>query len=124
MKTDTAFAIYLTFLAALYVRAIDVAVHAYYTVSLAVLTTSAFFILVGDALIPSADSEEETPTLTIILYLVASALAMTTPRGPPLHFPRENIYSATVLDSARPEAHDSHNVNELTSKRPPVFTSP
>ncbi|KAJ6598201.1 multidrug resistance-associated ABC transporter [Mycena vulgaris] len=124
---NTAFALYLALVAALSVPTTDRTAHAYYTVTVAVLSTSALLILVGDALVPgstegvSISSGSRIPTL--MLYLAASALALTTPRGPPLHFPPEKIYSAKVIAIARTRTEENVNGYAGALFSTPIFNT-
>ncbi|KAJ7220715.1 multidrug resistance-associated ABC transporter, partial [Mycena pura] len=98
----TAFALYLILLAALSIPTRHIATHAYSTVTLSILTTTAFCILGGDALIPAPDvARFELKSIILVLYLAASALSLTTPRGPLLHFPSESLYPPNISISAR-----------------------
>ncbi|KAJ7097582.1 hypothetical protein C8R44DRAFT_889121 [Mycena epipterygia] len=114
---NSAFAVYLALMASLSVFTTNAVAHAYYTVTLAILSTTALLLLVGGVVIHGGDfSTSEMKWYRILLYLVASAFSLTMHRGPPLHFPPEKIYSAKVSDSAR--IHAENNVNGFTDASP------
>ncbi|KAJ7843082.1 putative ATP-binding cassette transporter [Mycena olivaceomarginata] len=101
-STQIVFAAYLAFLAALSLRTLDRSALAYYTTTLAVLTTGAFLILLADSLVPSPLNDDVSwmQLLPLVLYLAASALALTTPRGPGLYYISSKIYPQKIYDSA------------------------
>ncbi|KAJ7489160.1 multidrug resistance-associated ABC transporter [Mycena latifolia] len=117
---QTAFAVYLALVAVVSACTTDRGAHAYYTMTLAVLTTSTACILMADALIPGSAKRLSAaswyPNPTLALYLAASALALAIPSGPELHFPPENIYSDKVTASAR--IHAENNVNGSADASP------
>ncbi|KAJ7779182.1 multidrug resistance-associated ABC transporter [Mycena metata] len=111
------FPAYLSFIAAISLSTRDRTDHAYYTTTLAVLAASALIILFIDVLIPSSSSSQphQHDVLVLGLYLVASALILTMPRGPRLDYPPENIYSEKVLSLAHAS---TVNVNGVVDASP------
>ncbi|KAF7377450.1 Multidrug resistance-associated ABC transporter [Mycena sanguinolenta] len=102
-------------------RARDRAALMHYTATLAFLTTSACLIFLADALIPpSVDPNfSSTQIITLALYLTASALALTTPRGPPLYYSPSKIYSAKLYESASAASTSAtNNVNNVVDGSP------
>jgi hypothetical protein len=112
-STQIVFAAYLAFLAALSLRTLDRSALAYYTTTLAVLTTGAFLILLADSLVPSSFNADVSwmQLLPLVLYLAASALALTTPRGPGLYYTSSKIYPQKIYDSATASNPAAKNVN-------------
>ncbi|KAJ7176827.1 hypothetical protein C8R46DRAFT_44959 [Mycena filopes] len=99
---------YLAFLAALSVATTDRTAHAYYTTTLAVLSTSAFILLLVDFIIPSPSVSNPGRRCHLVIYLAISALALTMPRGPQLYYPPQNVYAKRILNSGH---GSSVNVN-------------
>ncbi|KAJ7677814.1 hypothetical protein DFH06DRAFT_1291240 [Mycena polygramma] len=113
------YAAYLALMATASVCTADLAAHTYYTRTLAALSSSAFFALLADAIIPAAEAQPRVATLqilTLVLYSAATSLAVTTPRGPLLYYPPDKIYSAKVLDSKGISA--ANNVNGVVNASP------
>ncbi|KAJ6551152.1 hypothetical protein B0H19DRAFT_1156687 [Mycena capillaripes] len=113
------YVVYLALVAAVSICTADRASHAYYTTTLAILSSSAFFILLTDALVPSFETEAsltELQIINLVLYLAASALALTIPRGPLLHYPLDEVYTTKISDSARtPEASNVNGVVDAST---------
>lgn len=116
--SKTSFTAYLALLAFLSLRTGERTAHVHYTTSLAVLSSSTFLILLADALVPEVGSSKLTDlyqyqNIFLMLYLAASALALTTPRGPPLYYPPQNIYPTKRmnLDSTGAPVEKENNVN-------------
>ncbi|KAJ7054182.1 multidrug resistance-associated ABC transporter [Mycena amicta] len=101
------FLLYLLLLAVLSARTQDLETHARLNAILASLTSTALLILASDALVPSTDIVSSLST--IALYLVATSIALTIPRGPLQHFPAANIYAPSVIASAKdPRPNNVH----------------
>ncbi|KAJ6482536.1 multidrug resistance-associated ABC transporter [Mycena sanguinolenta] len=115
-----AFAAYMAVLVALSLRTREQAALAYCTGTLAFLTTSGCLILLVDALIPSsADADFFSTRIILGLYLTASALALTTPRGPPLHYSPEKVYPAKLHESVSTASTSAtNNVNGVVDASP------
>lgn len=114
----TSFTAYLALLAFLSLRNAERAAHVHYTTSLAGLSSSAFLILLADALVPEVSSSKVTDlyqyqNIFLVFYLAASALALATPRGPPLYYPPQNIYPTKMMnsDSTGAPVEKENNVN-------------
>lgn len=98
--------------------------HSDYMIHLSGLTFIAFAPLAISALVPnepiSVYAELEDMTVkglyyaVIVFYGVSCALAITTPLGPALHYPKELIYSEKTVTSITNQAHD--NVCGVTGK--------
>ena len=82
--------------------------HAYSIIHLSALTFLATVLLTATAILPS----KPMPIISVFrsssvplalwytvyaLYAVSMAIAVTTPRGPPLHFPADKIYSQKTV---------------------------
>ncbi|TBU28095.1 multidrug resistance-associated ABC transporter [Dichomitus squalens] len=129
----TAFALYALILASRSVNQ-TYSAHATAIVHLSALTFTAFVFLAITAIIPSSPfpfSGIPAPSslmwgsawvkdgaplglwyATLALYFAAAAVAVTTPRGPKLHFPSERMYSAKTLMQTTSRYED--NVDEIT----------
>ncbi|KAI8972894.1 ATP-binding cassette transporter [Trametes punicea] len=98
--------------------------HSRSVVHLSVLTFFATALLTTTAILPSKPMPvisvfgSSTPPLALwytvyALYAVCMAIVATTPRGPPLHFPSEKIYSEKTLMQVT--SHYEDNVCGITS---------
>ncbi|KAJ6618215.1 hypothetical protein B0H10DRAFT_2217975 [Mycena sp. CBHHK59/15] len=117
-SAPTAFTAYLLLFSTLSLNANDGASHSYYVMTVAVLIGSSSCLFAGVALFPSSEREFSSfPTILryqgFALYLVSSAVVITTPSGPPLHFPLDKIYSKQTVEAVR--SHAANNVNEFAS---------
>jgi hypothetical protein len=126
----TLFTAYLALLAFLSLRTGERTAHVHFTTSLAVLSSSAFLILLADALVPEVGSSELTDlyqyqNIFLVFYLFASALALATPRGPPLYYPPQNIYPTKMMnsDSTGTSAEKENNVNGVVGAHPSSLPS-
>lgn len=91
--------------------------HSEYMIHLSGLTSMAFVPLAISALVPnepiSISAELEDMMVkglyyaVIAFYGVSCALAITTPLGPALHYPKELIYSEKTVASITNQAHDN-----------------
>ena len=94
-------------------------------IALLVLTTLAFVLLGFTALFPrvrasisSLADDSEPRFLHVVWYVVlglyafSTAIAITTPLGPPLHFPVSRIYSEKTVAAITNQARD--NVSGIT----------
>ncbi len=117
-----AFAGYIFVIAARSIRQ-EYALHSRYIVHLSVLTSLAISLLGTTTLLPSSpmpvtsivsDSMLDTALwyTSLVLYLFACILIVTTPRGPPLHFPPERIYSEKTVTAITSRCKD--NVSSIT----------
>ncbi|EIN12781.1 multidrug resistance-associated ABC transporter [Punctularia strigosozonata HHB-11173 SS5] len=98
-----------------------VSTHSKTTVHLSILTSATATLLGLSALIPSAPFEDTYPHgkptarlwySRLVLYVVATAIAITTPRGPRLHLPLELIYAPKTI-SARTNPRKENVVGVL-----------
>jgi magnesium-transporting ATPase (P-type) len=118
-------AIYLLILAAQSVGRNTVYSHTRILIHLTVLTTLAFVLLGFTALFPSDQTfvyslaDDSQPFFLQVvwyvmlgLYAFSTAIAITTPLGPPLHYPISRIYSSKTVASITNQAHD--NVSGVT----------
>ena len=134
------FALYTLALSFRAVRA-TYAAHAMVVVHLSALTVFAALLLFVTAILPSTpfplpkEVEENTPLFSsstsvwgdtdvqegaacalwyavLALYVTATGVAVTTPRGPKLHFPSERVYSDKTLMQVTSRYED--NVDEIT----------
>ena len=114
------FAIYLLILAIQSVGKTTVYSHIRNVIHLSILTTLTFALLVFTALFPrdptsiSAPAEDTPPySLQVIWYVVlalyglSTVVAITTPLGPPLHFPVSRIYSEKTVTAITNQAVDN-----------------
>lgn len=119
------FAIYLSVLAVQSVGKNTVYSHTRNIIHLSALTTLAFVLLGSTALFPhdrtsiSAPAEDSQPYLLQVvwylvlgLYTLSTAVAITTPLGPALHFPASRIYSEKTVAAVTNHAVD--NVSGVT----------
>lgn len=104
------FAIYLLILAVQSVGKNTISSHITNVIHLCVLTTLTFALLGVTALLPrdptsiSAPAEDSRPRflqviwyVVLALYALSTVVAITTPLGPPLHFPVSRIYSEKIV---------------------------
>jgi hypothetical protein len=114
------FGIYLLILAVQSVGKNSIYSHTRNTIHLSVLTTLTFGLLGVTALFPrdqtsiSALAEDSQPHfLKVIwyvvlgLYAISTVVAITTPLGPPLHFPVSRIYSEKTVAAITNQAVDN-----------------
>jgi len=105
----TIFSMYTFLFALLSIKERDVNVHSAGVFHVSVLLTSASLVLLGTSILPTTPSPvaaipEDTvlsflwPALTAV-YSAAAVVAMTTPIGPPLHYPPSNLYPQKIVDS-------------------------
>ncbi|KAI0251186.1 multidrug resistance-associated ABC transporter [Lactifluus subvellereus] len=119
------FAVYLEVLAAQSVGRNTVHSHTRNILHLSVLTTLAFVLLGLTALLPrdrpsiSTLTDDSQPRFLQVIWYVAlglyafsTAVAITTPLGPPLHFPASRIYSEKTVAAITNQAQD--NVSGVT----------
>jgi hypothetical protein len=119
------FAVYFLVLAAQSVGRNTLYSHTRIITHLSVLTTLAFVLLGFTALFPrdrafiSSVADDSQPLfLQVVWYVVlglyafSTAIAITTPLGPPLHYPISRIYSEKTVASITHQAHD--NVSRVT----------
>ncbi|KAF8888648.1 hypothetical protein BD779DRAFT_455287 [Infundibulicybe gibba] len=89
----------------------EIGKHSESVLHLAVLSTSAAFLLGSAAILPDtpppivASTEPSSPIYALwlarlILYMAVCSVTMTTARGPPLWFPPERIYSEKTMSTA------------------------
>ena len=86
-------------------------------IHLSALTSLAFAPLAISALVPddaaSMYAEVEDRTVKglyyaiLSLYGISCVIAITTPLGPPLHYPKELIYSEKIVASITNQAYDN-----------------
>jgi hypothetical protein len=114
------FAIYLSIIAFQSVGKNTIRSHIRNFIHLSVLTTLTFALLGITALFPrdltsiSAPAEEPRPHFLQVIWYVVLALygfstvvAITTPLGPPLHFPVSRIYSEKTVAAITNQAVDN-----------------
>ncbi|KAH9976210.1 ATP-binding cassette transporter [Lactifluus volemus] len=119
------FAVYLSLLSAQSVGRNTVHSHTRNIIHLFVLTTLAFVLLAFTALVPSdrasvsSLAEDSQPhILQVLWYMVlclygfSTVVVVTTPLGPPQHYPVSRIYSEKVVASITNKVHD--NVSGIT----------
>lgn len=119
------FAVYLSFLSAQSVGRNTVHSHTRNIIHLFVLTTIAFVLLAFTALFPgdrpsvSSLAEDSQPRvfqvlwyIVLGLYAFSTVVVVTTPLGPPQHYPVSRIYSEKIVASITNKVHD--NVSGLT----------
>ena len=119
------FAIHLSVLAVQSVGKNTVYSHTRNIIHLSILTTLAFVLLGSTALFPrdrvsvSALVEDSQPYflqlvwyVVLGLYALSTAIAITTPLGPALHFPISRIYSEKTVASVT--NRDANNVSDST----------
>ncbi|KDQ21679.1 hypothetical protein BOTBODRAFT_26106 [Botryobasidium botryosum FD-172 SS1] len=102
------FSLYLLVLCVLSLSQSTIETHWPTTIHLSALTTFAFSIFGASALLPvdslaSAVRSDAASSLTltsIALLFVAAIITSTMPRGPPVYFPAEKIYSPKTLQSS------------------------
>ncbi|KAH8829370.1 multidrug resistance-associated ABC transporter [Flagelloscypha sp. PMI_526] len=107
-----AFAIYVFGLSIRMVRHNTIEHSGTLIVHLAALQTFASLILFISAIVPDTESpistmeavnREEIPRgywlTTLLLDIISATILVLLPRGPPLHYPPEQIYSAKILES-------------------------
>jgi len=123
------FAIYLSILAVQSVSKTVIYSHVRNVIHLTVLTTLTFVLLGFTALFPRNPTSMSVPVedykphfLQVIWYAVlglygfSTVIAITTPLGPPLHFPVSRIYSEKTIDAITNQAAD--NVSGATGLCP------
>ncbi|KAF8879657.1 ATP-binding cassette transporter [Gymnopilus junonius] len=104
------FALYTFIIAARSVSQNTVEYHSESTIHLAALLTIAFGLLGISTILPSSPSPiaavfagvdvlSASWYALIAIYFVTSVVSITTPLGPPLHYPPENIYSEKTVQS-------------------------
>ncbi|CDO71111.1 hypothetical protein BN946_scf184844.g115 [Trametes cinnabarina] len=118
-----AFALYTLIIAVRAVNQTD-SRHSHAIIHLSALTFLATVLLTTTAILPS----KPLPVISILrygtaplalwyavyaLYAICMAIAVTTPRGPPLHFPSERIYSEKTLMQVT--SHYDDNVCGVTN---------
>src|SRR6267154_1499122 len=114
------FAIYLSILAVQSVGKNTIGSHIRNVIHLSVLTTLTFALLGLTALFPrgltyiSAPAEDSRPHflqviwyVVLALYGLSTVVAITTPLGPPLHFPVSRIYSEKTVAAITNQADDN-----------------
>jgi hypothetical protein len=118
------FAIYLSILAVQSVGKNTVYSHTRNIIHLSVLTTLAFVLLGSTALFPrdrgfSALVDDSQPYFLQVvwyvvlgLYALSTAITITTPLGPALHFPLSRIYSEKTVAAVTNQ--DVNNVSGAT----------
>jgi hypothetical protein len=119
------FAVYLSLLSAQSVGRNTVHSHTRNIIHLFVLTTLAFVLLAFTALVPSdrasvsSLAEDSQPRIlqvlwhtVLCLYAFSTVVVVTTPLGPPQHYPVSRIYSEKVVASITNKVHD--NVSGIT----------
>ncbi|KAG5350514.1 hypothetical protein C0989_010730 [Termitomyces sp. Mn162] len=117
----TLFTLYLAILAAFSVNESSIERHSVYIYHLTALTTMATLLLGSTAILPGspsvkASSRTVTSLLgpwytTLALYAITCVLYFTTPRGPRLHYPADNIYSEKTIQVAI--NHEEENVSGI-----------
>ena len=126
------FAIYLSILAVQSVGKNMIGSHFRNVIHLSVLTTLTFALLGFTALFPrdaasiSAPAVDSRPHflqaiwyVVLVLYGLSTVVAVTTPLGPPLHFPVSRIYSEKTVAAITNQAAD--NVSGATGLCPLVL---
>jgi len=110
------FAVYLSILAVQSVGKNTIASHIRNVIHLSVLTTLTFVLLGFTALYPRdqtsiLDSQphylEAIWYVVLGLYALSTVVAITTPLGPPLHFPTSRIYSEKIVAAITNQAVDN-----------------
>lgn len=110
------FAIYLLILGVQFAGNNSVYSHTRDTIHLSVLTTLTFVLLGFTALFPRdqtsiLDSQphylEAIWYVVLGLYALSTVVAITTPLGPPLHFPTSRIYSEKIVAAITNQAVDN-----------------
>ncbi|KIP06804.1 hypothetical protein PHLGIDRAFT_106557 [Phlebiopsis gigantea 11061_1 CR5-6] len=103
-----AFASYALLLAASSVGRRDTR-HWTLVVHISCATAAASLLLAASAAVPSRDSRLSTYArcAPAAAYLLSCAVAITIPRGPPLHYPSERIYSDETLTAATSGREDN-----------------
>ena len=128
------FAIYLSILAVQSVGKNTISSHIRNIIHLSVLTTLTFALLGFTALLPrdptsiSAQAEDSPPYflqaiwyVVLALYGLSTVIAVTTPLGPPRHFPVSRIYSEKTAAAITNQAVD--NVSGTIGLCPLVYMS-
>jgi hypothetical protein len=126
------FAIYLSILAVQFVGKNTIRSHIRNVIHLSILTTLTFALLGFTALSPrdstyiSAQAEDSRPHflqviwyVVLALYGLSTVVAITTPLGPPLHFPLSSINSEKTVAAITNQAVD--NVSGATGLCPLVL---
>ncbi|KAF8842919.1 P-loop containing nucleoside triphosphate hydrolase protein [Paxillus ammoniavirescens] len=114
-----AYALYLIVLAIRSIHQNAVGPHSESMIHLAVLTALPTMFLFTAAILPSSEPVSSSlfqslPALlgiwyaVLVLYFVAAVVVVTTPMGPPMHFPPENIYSEKTVKATTND--DQNNV--------------
>ena len=114
------FAIYLSILAIQPVGKNTVYSHIRNVIHLSILTTLAFALLGFTALFPRDPTSISAPAddsrsyflqviwyVVLALYGLSTVVAITTPLGPPLHFPVSRIYSEKTVTAITNQAVDN-----------------
>ncbi|KAI0034681.1 P-loop containing nucleoside triphosphate hydrolase protein [Vararia minispora EC-137] len=118
---DVAFSLYVLGYSLLSIRQTDTPTHAVSVVHITWLTITAFTLFFVTAILPKSQMhitlffvlDDEPRTLRIFYYVAialygfASAIAISTPLGPALHFPKERIYSEKTVESITNDAYDN-----------------
>jgi hypothetical protein len=127
------FAIYLSILAVQSVGRNTIGSHIGNVIHLSVLTTLTFALLGFTALLPRDPTSILAPAedwphflqaiwyVVLALYGLSTVVAVTTPLGPPLHFPVSRIYSEKTVAAITNQAVD--NVSGATGLCPLVCIS-
>ncbi|KAF9225872.1 multidrug resistance-associated ABC transporter [Gyrodon lividus] len=103
-----AYAFYLTALAVRSVYQNAIGPHSESMIHLAILSALPTILLLTTAILPSSEPAslsllQNLPALlglwyaVLVLYFVATVVVFTTPMGPPMYFPPENIYSEKTI---------------------------
>lgn len=115
------FDVYVVILAALTIQDADIPHHWAAVVHLSTLTAFAFILSFVASILPKSDDIqlslaedlEESRFLVglwytdLLLTLFAVIVSSTTPRGPKLHFPSEDIYTEKTLETSTTHAYDN-----------------
>lgn len=112
------FDIYLVLLISLTVQDVDVPHHWVSIIHLSSLISLSFFISAIKTILPDIPdviiSGEESSVLLdalwyidLVLKFIATAIVITIPRGPKLHFPSESIYSEKTLETSTTHFHEN-----------------
>jgi hypothetical protein len=123
------FAIYLSILALQSVGKNTICSHIGNVIHLSVLTTLTFALLGFTALFPRGSTSISAPAedtlshllhviwyVVLALYGLSTVVVITTPLGPPLHFPVSRIYSEKTVAAITNQAFD--NVSGATGSCP------
>ncbi|KAF8518400.1 multidrug resistance-associated ABC transporter [Hysterangium stoloniferum] len=116
------FDVYLVIITAFTVQDVEVPHHWVTIVHLASLSTLGFFLTFVASILPETDDVQASaaePTgdsdvllglwyTNLVLMFLSTAVTLTVPRGPKLHFPSEAIYSEKTLETST--THDYANV--------------